>query len=154
LAGATEIYKIGGAQAIGALSFGTATIRPVCKIFGPGNAYVTEAKRQVFGYVAVDLIPGPSEIMVIADNTANASWVAADLLAQAEHGRGSVICLVALETELLEAVQNEIARQVKSLSLMPARFLSAAFHQLPPVIFSQARATNFQRAVQQNRLAD
>ena len=116
LAGATEIYKIGGAQAIGALSFGTATIRPVCKIFGPGNAYVTEAKRQVFGYVAVDLIPGPSEIMVIADNSSNASWIAADLLAQAEHGRGSVICLVALETEVLEAVQIEIARQVKSLS--------------------------------------
>src|SRR5271157_33340 len=116
LAGATEIYKIGGAQAIGALAFGTEMIRPVYKIFGPGNAYVTEAKRQVFGYVAVDLIPGPSEIMVIADNTANASWVAADLLAQAEHGRGSVICLVALEEEMLEAVENEIARQVKSLS--------------------------------------
>ena len=70
LAGATEIYKIGGAQAIAALAFGTETIQPVCKIFGPGNAYVTEAKRQVFGYVAVDLVPGPSEIMVIADDTA------------------------------------------------------------------------------------
>jgi histidinol dehydrogenase len=116
LAGATEIYKIGGAQAIGALAFGTETVRSVDKIFGPGNAYVTEAKRQVFGYVAIDLIPGPSEIMVIADNTANPSWVAADLLAQAEHGRGSVICLVALEAETLEAVENEIARQVKSLS--------------------------------------
>ncbi len=116
LAGATEIYKIGGAQAIGALAFGTEMILPVYKIFGPGNAYVTEAKRQVFGYVAVDLIPGPSEIMVIADNTANPSWVAADLLAQAEHGRGSVICLVALEEQVLEAVQNEIARQIKSLS--------------------------------------
>ncbi len=116
LAGATEIYKIGGAQAIGALAFGTETVQPVHKIFGPGNAYVTEAKRQVFGYVAVDLIPGPSEIMVIADKTANASWVAADLLAQAEHGRGSVICLVALDIEVLEAVENEISRQVKSLS--------------------------------------
>ncbi len=116
LAGATEIYKIGGAQSIGALAFGTETVRRVDKIFGPGNAYVTEAKRQVFGYVAIDLIPGPSEIMVIADNTANASWVAADLLAQAEHGRGSVICLVALDAELLEAVENEIARQVKALS--------------------------------------
>jgi len=115
LAGATEIYKIGGAQSIGALAFGTETVRRVDKIFGPGNAYVTEAKRQVFGYVAIDLIPGPSEIMVIADNTANASWVAADLLAQAEHGRGSVICLVALDAELLQAVENEIARQVKAL---------------------------------------
>lgn len=120
LAGATEIYKIGGAQAIGALAFGTETLQPVHKIFGPGNAYVTEAKRQVFGYVAIDLIPGPSEIMVVADNSANASWVAADLLAQAEHGRGSIICLVALDPEVLEAVENEIVRQVKSLSRGPA----------------------------------
>jgi histidinol dehydrogenase len=116
MAGATEIYKVGGAQAIGALAFGTETIRPVCKIFGPGNAYVTEAKRQVFGYVAVDLVPGPSEIMVIADDTAMAAWVAADLLAQAEHGRGSVICLVALDQALLETVQLEIARQVNFLN--------------------------------------
>jgi histidinol dehydrogenase len=116
LAGATEIFKVGGAQAIGALAFGTETIRPVYKIFGPGNQYVTEAKRQVFGYVAIDLIPGPSEIMVIADITANAAWVAADLLAQAEHGRGSVICLVALEPEVLTKVDSEMNRQVKSLS--------------------------------------
>jgi histidinol dehydrogenase len=116
MAGATEIYKVGGAQAVGALAFGSETIRPVCKIFGPGNAYVTEAKRQVFGYVAVDLVPGPSEIMVIADDTAMAAWVAADLLAQAEHGRGSVICLVALDQALLETVQLEIARQVNLLN--------------------------------------
>jgi histidinol dehydrogenase len=116
LAGATEIYKIGGAQAIAALAFGTETIKPVCKIFGPGNAYVTEAKRQVFGYVAVDLLPGPSEILVIADSTANARWVAADLLAQAEHGHGSVICLVALDKEVLEAVRHEIAQQMSSLA--------------------------------------
>jgi histidinol dehydrogenase len=116
LAGATEIYKVGGAQGIAALAFGTETIQPVCKIFGPGNAYVTEAKRQVFGYVAVDLVPGPSEIMVIADNTANARWVAADLLAQAEHGRGSVICLIALDQEVLETVQLEIVRQMSSLA--------------------------------------
>jgi histidinol dehydrogenase len=116
LAGATEIYKVGGAQAIAALTFGTETILPVCKVFGPGNAYVTEAKRQVFGYVAVDLVPGPSEIMVIADNTAVARWVAADLLAQAEHGRGSVICLVALGQELLETVQLEIAQQLNFLA--------------------------------------
>jgi histidinol dehydrogenase len=116
LAGATEIYKVGGAQAVAALAFGTEIIRPVCKIFGPGNAYVTEAKRQVFGYVAVDLVPGPSEILVIADNTANARWVAADLLAQAEHGRGSVICLVALDKQVFEAVQHEIAEQMHSLA--------------------------------------
>ena len=116
MAGATEIYKVGGVQAIAALAFGTETIQPVFKIFGPGNAYVTEAKRQVFGYVAVDLVPGPSEIMVIADETAVPSWVAADLLAQAEHGRGSVICLIALHPEVLEAVQREIARQVGALA--------------------------------------
>jgi histidinol dehydrogenase len=116
LAGATEIYKIGGAQAIAALAFGTETIQPVAKIFGPGNAYVTEAKRQVFGYVAVDLVPGPSEIMVIADQAANPRWVAADLLAQAEHGHGSVICLVALDPQVLEAVQLEIAQQMNFLT--------------------------------------
>lgn len=116
LAGATEIYKVGGAQAIAALAFGTKTIQPVYKIFGPGNVYVTEAKRQVFGYVAVDLMPGPSEIMVIADNTAVPRWVAADLLAQAEHGRGSVICLVALDLEIIETVQLEIAQQIESLA--------------------------------------
>jgi histidinol dehydrogenase len=116
LAGATEIYKVGGAQAIASLAFGTRTIRPVDKIFGPGNAYVTEAKRQVFGYVAIDLIPGPSEIMVIADTSAVPRWIAADLLAQAEHGRGSVICLVALDPEVIENVQMEIVRQVDSLT--------------------------------------
>ena len=116
LAGATEIYKVGGAQAVAALAFGTETIQPVHKIFGPGNFYVTEAKRQVFGYVAVDLVPGPSEIMVIADNTANPRWVAADLLAQAEHGRGSVICLLALDHRVLDMVQLEIDLQVNSLA--------------------------------------
>jgi histidinol dehydrogenase len=115
LAGATEIYKVGGAQAIASLAFGTETIRPVTKVFGPGNAYVTEAKRQVFGYVAVDLVPGPSEIMVIADTSAIPRWVAADLLAQSEHGRGSVICLVALDQEVIETVQLEIDRQINFL---------------------------------------
>src|SRR6266446_5535643 len=116
IAGATEIFKIGGAHAIAALAFGTETIPKVDKIFGPGNAYVTEAKRQVFGFVAVDLVPGPSEILVIADNTANPRWVAADLLAQAEHGHGSVICLVALDNAVLENVQREITRQIQALT--------------------------------------
>ena len=115
LAGATEIYKVGGAQAVAALAFGTETIQPVCKIFGPGNAYVTEAKRQVFGYVAIDLMPGPSEILVIADHSAEPRWIAADLLAQAEHGQGSVICLIAINDELIERVQAEIAIQIESL---------------------------------------
>jgi len=116
IAGATEIYKIGGAQAIGALAFGTESIRPVAKVFGPGNAYVIEAKRQVFGYVAVDLLPGPSEILVLADHTANPAWVAADLLAQAEHGPGSVICLVTTKAGLVDMVQLEIQAQLKTLT--------------------------------------
>lgn len=116
IAGATEIYKVGGAQAIGALAFGTESIRPVSKVFGPGNAYVIEAKRQVFGYVAVDLLPGPSEILVLADRTANPAWVAADLLAQAEHGPASVICLVTTEQELPGTVRPEIQKQLKMLT--------------------------------------
>ncbi len=88
LCGATEVWPIGGAQAVAAMAFGTPTLRPVDKIFGPGNAYVTEAKRQVFGTVGVDLLAGPSELMVLADETTNPEWAALDLLAQAEHGSG------------------------------------------------------------------
>ncbi len=114
-AGATEIYKVGGAQAIAALTYGTKTIRPVQKIFGPGNEYVVEAKRQVFGSVSVDLLPGPSEIMVIADKTANSSWIASDLLAQAEHGKHSKIILVTDSEKLLVGVQNDINIQLGNL---------------------------------------
>lgn len=115
-AGATEIYKIGGAQAIAALALGTERISCVQKIVGPGNAYVVEAKRQVFGQVAIDLLPGPSEVLVIADSTAEPSWVAAELLAQAEHGKGSGIVLVTDCGALLEAVRNEMLRQCERLS--------------------------------------
>lgn len=115
-AGATEIYKVGGAQAIAALAYGTESIRPVVKIFGPGNAYVVEAKRQVFGRVAMDLIPGPSEILVIADASANPAWIAADLLAQAEHGHNSEVVLVSNSARVLEKVQQEIERQAATLS--------------------------------------
>ncbi len=115
-AGATEIYRVGGAQAIAALSYGTKTIRPVQKIFGPGNAYVVEAKRQAFGTVAIDLLPGPSEILVIADASANPAWIAADLLAQAEHGKGSLMVFVTNSAKLLAAVQTQIAAQLKTLS--------------------------------------
>src|SRR6185503_5946120 len=87
-AGATEIYRLGGAQAIAAMALGTATIRRVQKVFGPGNAYVVAAKRLLFGHVAIDLLPGPSELLVLADETATAKLIAADLLAQAEHGSG------------------------------------------------------------------
>ena len=85
LGGVSEIYRVGGAQAVAALAYGTATIAPVAKIVGPGNAYVAAAKRLVFGKVGIDMIAGPSEVLVIADRTGNAGWIAADLLAQAEH---------------------------------------------------------------------
>lgn len=116
IAGATEIYKIGGAHAIGALAFGTESIRPVDKIFGPGNAFVTEAKRQVFGYVAVDLLPGPSEILILADHSSVPAWVASDLMAQAEHGPGTVIAVASWDRQTLERVQNEIEKSLPSLS--------------------------------------
>lgn len=115
-AGATEVYKVGGAQAVAALACGTASIRPVTKIYGPGNAYVVEAKRQLFGRVAVDLLPGPSEILVLADASANPAWIAADLLAQAEHGHRSEVVFVTPSARLLAAVEKEIARQAATLS--------------------------------------
>lgn len=124
LCGATEIYRVGGAQAIAALAYGTKTIKPVTKIFGPGNAYVVEAKRQVFGRVGVDLLPGPSEVLVIADAKANPIWVAADLLAQSEHGAGSVVVLLSDSDKLISAVQKEIDRQSK-LSSRPEHLAKA-----------------------------
>lgn len=111
LCGATEIYRLGGAQAIGALTYGTKTIPPVQKIFGPGNAYVVEAKRQVFGRVGVDLLPGPSEVLVIADASAHPDWIAADLLAQSEHGQGSVAILLTDSAQQLEAVRKAMENQ-------------------------------------------
>ncbi len=113
MAGATEIYKVGGAQAIAAMAFGTSTVRRVQKIFGPGNAYVVAAKRLLFGQVAMDLLPGPSEVLVLADDTANARFAAADLLAQAEHGSGHErVWLVTPSLKLLRAVEKEIAKQL------------------------------------------
>ncbi|MEO6053850.1 MAG: histidinol dehydrogenase, partial [Chthoniobacterales bacterium] len=120
LCGATEVYRIGGAQAIAAISLGTKTIAPVDKIFGPGNAYVVEAKRQVFGRVAVDLLPGPSEILIIADSGANAAWIASDLLAQAEHGHGSIAILVSNSASLLTKVEKEVLRQSVTLNRQDA----------------------------------
>ncbi len=112
-AGATEIYRVGGAQAIAAMAYGTKTIRRVQKIFGPGNAYVSTAKRLLFGQVTIDLLAGPSELLVIADETANPKFAAADLLAQAEHGSGHErVWLVTTSAKILKAVQNEIAKQL------------------------------------------
>lgn len=116
-AGATEIYRIGGAQAIAAMALGTGSVKKVQKIFGPGNAYVVAAKRLLFGYVAVDLLPGPSEVLVLADDTAQPRFVAADLLAQAEHGSGHErVWLVTPFAPLLRSVEREIRRQLSGLS--------------------------------------
>jgi len=116
-AGATEIYRVGGAQAIAAMAYGTNTIRRVQKIFGPGNAYVVAAKRLLVGHVAIDLLPGPSEVFVLADETANPKFAAADLLAQAEHGSGHErVWLVTTSAKILRAVENEIAKQLPKLA--------------------------------------
>ncbi len=115
-AGATEIYRIGGAQAIAAMAMGTVTIRPVQKIFGPGNAYVVAAKRLLFGHVAMDLLPGPSEVLVLADDSANPKFIAADLLAQAEHGSGHErVWLVTTSAKLIRAVLQQIHSQMPKL---------------------------------------
>lgn len=116
IAGVTEIYRVGGAQAVAALAYGTSAIPRVDKIMGPGNAFVAAAKRQVFGQVGIDLIAGPSEVLVIADHSANPAWVAADLIAQAEHGGGAQSILVTTDEKLADAVEAEVDRQ---LSLLP-----------------------------------
>jgi histidinol dehydrogenase len=116
-AGATEIYRIGGAQAIAAMAFGTKTIRRVQKIFGPGNAYVSMAKRLLFGRVAVDLLAGPSDVLILADDTANPKFAAADMLAQAEHGSGHErVWLVTTSSKMLKTVEKEISRQLPKLA--------------------------------------
>jgi histidinol dehydrogenase len=115
LAGVKEIYKVGGAQAIGALAYGTETIAPVDKITGPGNIFVALAKREVFGDVDIDMIAGPSEIAVLADDTAQADEVAADLLSQAEHDPRASSVLVTPSASLAEAVQKEVAAQLSTL---------------------------------------
>jgi histidinol dehydrogenase len=115
-AGATEIYRVGGAQAIAALAYGTKTIRRVQKIFGPGNAYVSMAKRLLVGRVAIDLLAGPSDLLVLADETANPQFAAADMLAQAEHGSGHErVWLVTTSAKILKAVEKEISKQLPKL---------------------------------------
>ena len=117
LVGVDEVYRIGGVQAIGAASFGTLTVPAVDKVFGPGNAYVCEAKRQVFGTVGVDSLPGPSEVMIIADESARTDCAAADLLAQAEHGSGrEKIYLVATSAKIIHDIVVEVQTQLKTIS--------------------------------------
>lgn len=115
IAGVEEIYRIGGAQAIAALAYGTETIAPVAKIVGPGNAYVAAAKRHVFGTVGIDMIAGPSEVLVIADANNNPDWLAADLLAQAEHDPGAQSILITDDADMGRAVMQAVERQLTSL---------------------------------------
>jgi histidinol dehydrogenase len=115
LAGVHEVYCVGGAQAIAALAYGTQTIRPVAKIVGPGNAYVAAAKRQVFGTVGIDLIAGPSEVLIIADARANPAWIAADLLAQAEHDPSAQAILITDSEPLADAVEDAVESQLQTL---------------------------------------
>ena len=115
LAGVDEIYRVGGAQAVAALAYGTGTIRPVAKIVGPGNAYVAAAKRRVFGQVGIDMIAGPSEVLILADASANPDWVAADLLAQAEHDTAAQSILMTDSRPLAEAVVAAVERQLATL---------------------------------------
>ena len=115
-AGATEIFRIGGAQAVAAMAYGTKTIRRVQKIFGPGNAYVSMAKRLLVGRVAIDLLAGPSDVLILADDTANPKFAAADMLAQAEHGSGHErVWLVTTSAKVLKAVEKEITKQLPKL---------------------------------------
>ncbi|MGN6159703.1 MAG: histidinol dehydrogenase [Devosia sp.] len=136
IAGVDEIYRIGGAQAIGALAYGTETIKPVSKIVGPGNAYVAAAKRQVFGTVGIDMIAGPSEVLIIADKSANPSWIAADLLAQAEHGGGAQSILVTTDAALADSVAIEVDRQI---ALLPrARLTRDGWDEFGAIIVVQS----------------
>ncbi len=121
--GVTEIYKMGGAQAIATLAYGTESIRKVRKIIGPGNAYVTAAKLEVFPHVAIDLPAGPSELLIIADETANEKWIAADLIANAEHGPDSLVMLLTTSRRVIERTLGEVERQIHSL---PRRDIAAA----------------------------
>jgi len=115
IAGVSEIYRVGGAQAIAALAYGTETIRPVSKIVGPGNAYVAAAKRQVFGTVGIDMIAGPSEILVVADADNDPAWIAADLIAQAEHDVAAQSILITDDSDFGERVAVEVERQIAAL---------------------------------------
>jgi histidinol dehydrogenase len=115
IAGVDEVYRVGGAQAVAALAYGTETIAPVDKIVGPGNAYVAEAKRQVFGVVGIDMIAGPSEILVVAEASANPVWIAADLLSQAEHDTSAQSVLMTDDASFADAVEAEVLRQIPEL---------------------------------------
>jgi len=132
LAGVDEIYRIGGAQAVAALAYGTATIAPVAKIVGPGNAYVAAAKRLVFGTVGIDMIAGPSEVLVLADGTGNPDWIAADLLAQAEHDDSAQSILVTDDVALAAQVEQAVESQLTTLPR--AKIAAASWRNFGAVI--------------------
>jgi histidinol dehydrogenase len=135
LGGVSEIYRVGGAQAVAALAYGTATIAPVAKIVGPGNAYVAAAKRQVFGKVGIDMIAGPSEVLVIADHTGNAPWIAADLLAQAEHDAHAQSILITDSERLAGDAERAVSSQ---LTTMPrADIARASWNDFGAIILVQ-----------------
>lgn len=127
LADVSEIYRVGGAQAVAALAYGTETIAPVAKIVGPGNAYVAAAKKQVFGTVGIDMIAGPSEVLVLADGNNNPDWIAADLLAQAEHDVSAQSVLMTDSPSMAEAVEEAVERQLKTLKR--ADTAAASWHE-------------------------
>ena len=132
LAGVDEIFRIGGAQAIAALAYGTATIAPVAKIVGPGNAYVAAAKRIVFGKVGIDMIAGPSEVLIVADKTGNPDWIAADLLAQAEHDESAQSILITDDEALAAATERAVEGQLKELAR--AKIAGASWRDFGAVI--------------------
>jgi histidinol dehydrogenase len=132
LGGVSEIYRVGGAQAVAALAYGTATIAPVAKIVGPGNAYVAAAKRLVFGKVGIDMIAGPSEVLVIADRTGNAGWIAADLLAQAEHDVNAQSILITDDAALADEVERAVESQL--VTLPRAGIARAAWNEFGAII--------------------
>ena len=123
IAGVDRVFRVGGAQAVAALAYGTETIPQVDKIVGPGNAFVAEAKRQVFGQVAIDMIAGPSEILIVSDGKSDPKWMAADLLSQAEHDKLATAILITDSMELAKAVQAEVERQ---LSVLPREEIARA----------------------------
>lgn len=132
LAGIDEIYRIGGAQAVAALAYGTETIAPVAKIVGPGNAYVATAKRLVFGKVGIDMIAGPSEVLILADRTGHPDWIAADLLAQAEHDASAQAILITDDATLAESVEKAVGAQLGSLPR--ASVAAASWRQFGAII--------------------
>jgi histidinol dehydrogenase len=136
LGGVSEIYRVGGAQAVAALAYGTDTIAPVAKIVGPGNAYVAAAKRQVFGKVGIDMIAGPSEVLVIADDTANADWIAADLLAQAEHDVDAQSILITDSKALADNAARAVEAQLTTLPR--ADIARASWDEYGAIILVQA----------------